>query len=94
MIIQGIEIPEELIKFFTDGRVVIFAGAGVSMQKPSTYPSFADLANRIAEGTGLIRNNEDKTPIDQFLGEVAARGVDIKKKAAELLSNSPYNNHL
>ena len=89
MIVQGIHIPEELIKSFTEGKVVVFAGAGVSMQAPSNCPSFSDLADRIAEGTGL---NRESTPIDQFLGKVASRGVDIRSKAVELLSNSSYNN--
>lgn len=89
MIVQGIHIPEELIKSFTEGKVVVFAGAGVSMQAPSNCPSFDKLADRIAEGTGL---NRESTPIDQFLGKVASRGVDIRSKAVELLSNSSYNN--
>lgn len=89
MIVQGIHIPEELIKSFTEGKVVVFAGAGVSMQAPSNCPSFDKLADRIAEGTGL---NRESAPIDQFLGKVASRGVDIRSKAVELLSNSSYNN--
>ena len=89
MIIQNIDIPDDLLKAFEENRVVVFAGAGVSMQSPSNCPSFSDLADRIAEGTGLIRGN---TPIDQFLGQVASRGIDIKNKAAELLSNSLHNN--
>ena len=76
MIVQGIHIPEELIKSFTEGKVVVFAGAGVSMQAPSNCPSFDKLADRIAEGTGL---NRESTPIDQFLGKVASRGVRISR---------------
>ena len=89
MIIQNIDIHDDLLKAFEENRVVVFAGAGVSMQSPSNCPSFSDLADRIAEGTGLIRGN---TPIDQFLGQVASRGIDIKNKAAEILSNSLHNN--
>ena len=89
MIIKEIDYPLDLMKAFKENRVVIFAGAGISMGEPACCPSFNSLSNLIASGTGLFR--KDNESIDEFLGRVSDIGVDIKKEAAELLNASKYN---
>ena len=72
MIIQNIDIPDDLLKAFEENRVVVFAGAGVSMQSPSNCPSFSDLADRIAgikiyQHTLIIHNlNTDSELFSKF----------------------------
>lgn len=47
MIIKGVEFPEQLILDQRAGRLVIFAGAGVSLDPPSSLPNFIDLTEEI-----------------------------------------------
>jgi hypothetical protein len=51
MRIGSTDFPEPLLNALRDGRLVVFAGAGVSMGPPANLPSFRELAHQIAEGT-------------------------------------------
>ena len=50
---EGVDIPEELLKASFDGTLVVFAGAGVSMQQPVGLPSFNALLDRVKEAVDL-----------------------------------------
>jgi len=65
-----LDLPDALVSAQEQGRLVIFAGAGVSMGPPANLPSFAQLAARIAEGTGKT----SREPYDVFLGDLAHAG--------------------
>lgn len=88
-----IDIPQEVISELEAGRLVIFAGAGVSSDPPSSLPLFGDLADQLAEGSRLKRyhdSSDEKTqvksePIDRFLGQLAKVGVNVKERARDLL---------
>ena len=84
MKISGIDFPEPLLAALRDNRLVIFAGAGVSMGAPASLPSFDRLAKQIARGTG--QEMEDGEPPDHFLGRLQASGVKVHKVASERLS--------
>ena len=88
MKIAGVDFPEPLLNALRDGRLVVFAGAGVSMGPPAGLPSFGRLAEQVAEGTGQsIRNAETE---DQFLGRLKDRGTDVHQRAAQILQrNNP-----
>ena len=84
MKIAGIDFPEPLLKALRDGKLVIFAGAGVSMGPPACLPNFKSLANKIAEGTG--KTLQCKEPIDRFLGGLQDdKEVPVHDLAAKLL---------
>ena len=83
MKIADIEFPTPLLNALRDGKLVIFAGAGVSRGKPACLPNFESLANKIAKGTG--KSLEDAEP-DDFLGKLQDDGVKIHARAAEELS--------
>ena len=48
--IGGIDWPEPLVDAIQNDRLVVFAGAGVSMGEPSYLPDFESLADAIASG--------------------------------------------
>ena len=48
MILNGVDFPEQLIEAQKSGRLVIFAGAGVSVNPPSALPDFNQLAKQVA----------------------------------------------
>lgn len=52
MKIDGVDFPQPLLDALRDGRLVVFAGAGVSMGPPSDLPGFRRLAKQVAEGPG------------------------------------------
>lgn len=84
MRIGKIDIPKEVIDAQACGKLVIFAGAGVSMPPPSNYPDFKELAKDIAAGTIVPRDME---PIDQFLGRLEKRGVKVHQTVRNRLSD-------
>ena len=83
MKIAGVDFPEPLLNALRDSRIVIFAGAGVSMGPPANLPDFGRLAEQVAQGTGLsIENGEAE---DRFLGRLKDRGTDVHRIAANIL---------
>lgn len=86
MIVQGIDFPNELIKSMEENKLVVFAGAGVSMGNPTKLPSFDDLAEEIAGNSGIERDKND--PCDIFLGKIKSNNINVNKIAAEKLSES------
>ena len=84
MKLSGIDFPKKLLNALSDGSLVIFAGAGVSMGEPANLPNFRNLAKKIASGTG--KKLSEGKPEDRFLGELKQSGVDIYKCASEVLN--------
>ena len=84
MKIADIDFPEPLLAALRDGKLVVFAGAGVSMGEPACLPDFESLADRIAAGTGQTRQNSE--PVDRFLGRLQHIQVDVHARAAQALS--------
>ena len=84
MQIVGIQFPESLCDALRDRRLVIFAGAGVSMGEPACLPNFKQLACAIANGTGQSFQESRETE-DRFLGRLRHRGVDVHHRAAQEL---------
>ena len=70
--IKGVIFPESLLNALRDGRLVAFAGAGVSIGLPAGLPSFRKLAERAAEGTGQSIAGSELT-IDSWDGYKTAR---------------------
>ncbi|MDB5342861.1 MAG: hypothetical protein JWP89_1238 [Schlesneria sp.] len=81
MFFNGVRLPDELRIALEEERLVIFAGAGVSMPEPSNLPSFNDLASKIAGGERVDPGREDR-----FLGKLEReRKTDVHAAASRLL---------
>lgn len=78
----AIEFDDRILDALRDNRLVLFAGAGVSMGPPSNLASFWKLTYDIAQGTGLTPSE----PLDRFLGQLHHRNVDVHERASQLLS--------
>ena len=88
MRIAGVNFPGPLLNALHDGRLVVFAGAGVSMGPPANLPDFGGLARQVAEGTSLSIGEGE--PEDRFLGRLKAAGTDVHQIAAQRLQqNNP-----
>ena len=86
MIIADVDFPQPLLIALRDGKLVVFAGAGVSMGPPAQLPDFAGLAQLIAGGSGLTI--EELEPEDRFLQRVKDAGPDVHRRAAQILQAS------
>ncbi|KAB8198398.1 DUF4020 domain-containing protein [Lysobacter maris] len=78
----NLDFDDRILDAITDSKLVVFAGAGVSMGPPSNLDSFWRLAEKIARNTGLAPD----LPLDRFLGVLQHRGVAVHQRAVELLS--------
>lgn len=78
----SIDFDDGILDALRDDKLVVFAGAGVSVGAPSKLPDFRGLASSIAFGTGLV----PKEPLDRFLGQLDHKGVAVHERAAQLLS--------
>jgi hypothetical protein len=80
--LSTIDFDDRILDALREDKLVIFAGAGVSMGHPSNLASFVRLANEIAQGTG----HEASEPLDRFLGQLHHKQVAVHERAAQLLS--------
>lgn len=78
----SLDFDDRILDAIKDGRLVVFAGAGVSRGAPSNLDGFWTLAEKIARNTGLT----PELPLDRFLGVLEHRGVAVHQRAVELLS--------
>lgn len=86
MWIKGVDIPKELIRAQEEGKLVIFAGAGVSRGSPSALPDFEGLVHEVIERTGNILRREKGEPADRFLGRLEKAGPKVHEIVQKILS--------
>jgi hypothetical protein len=80
-----IDVPGELVDATRDRRLVVFAGAGVSMGPPANLPSFAKLVEQVTAGSG--QTPTDMETHDRFLGRLAHRGIQVHQRAVARLTS-------
>ena len=79
-----LDFPSALIAALRDHKLVVFAGAGVSMGEPACLPDFKTLAKQIAQGTGESPGKDE--PVDRFLGRLKTdQRVQVHELAAQQL---------
>jgi hypothetical protein len=82
VLFDTLQIPEPLLIAQQEGRLVVFAGAGVSIGRPSNLPSFLELTELIARRRLTPR---EKMNLDHFMGELKDAGMDVHADAARIL---------
>ncbi len=81
---KEVNLPEALVSAHRARRLVIFAGAGISMGAPSNLPDFDRLSNLISGGT-LTRTPDE--PLDLFLGKLQSKQVDVQARARTFIGD-------
>ncbi len=84
MRIRQVDFLEELIQAQKSGDLVVFAGAGISIDPPSNYPDFEGLAARIGGG---IHPRLPGEAIDRYLGRLGNVGVTVHRQVQSVLSS-------
>lgn len=83
MYLNNIDFPNRILDSLQNKTLVIFAGAGVSVDKPTALPNFEKLAEIVAEDTGKTIKGQS---CEVFLGALKAHGIDVNGIAADKLS--------
>jgi len=78
------DFPDQLIDAHGAGKLVVFAGAGVSMPLPTALPSFKALAVQVGNEAGLPLGRFDQ--LDAYLGRVSGTGYPVKERVAEIIA--------
>ncbi len=83
---RGVEVPDKLISAHSDGRLVLFVGAGASVNSPSGLPMFQGLAERLCE------ESQEPPPVhgvalDKVLGDLERKGVDVHQRVKDIIRN-------
>ena len=95
-----VSIPEEVLSALEDGRLVLFTGAGISLDPPASLPTFVGLAEHIVERvqSALVPNSDEwRDRLDTLLGqldeepEVAVHG--LAKLLLSRAESQPNANH-
>ncbi len=88
MILDQLDIPDELLEAQEQGKLVVFAGAGVSRGAPSDLPDFNGLAVEVAQGTRF--ENEFSNHIhrlDRYFGEMVRGGVAVEREVRKRIGD-------
>ena len=93
---NGPDVPESLLRQHEEGRVVFFAGAGVS--KAAGLPDFPELVKRLFEALNVTPNELQRRAICNKQYDTAIRLLDehhvggrnaVREKAATILTPAP-----
>jgi hypothetical protein len=85
MWIRDVNLPPELIDAHESGRLVLFVGAGASVDAPSDLPDFSCLTRTIADESNQDAPGPSNPRLDAFLGELDEQGVDVHQRVASIL---------
>jgi hypothetical protein len=89
---HDVDLPRAVIDAQGRGELVVFAGAGVSMDAPSSYPNFRELAIELG---GMAYPIGEHEPIDRYLGRLAEHNIAVHDRVKERLSDpNSHPNHL
>lgn len=64
---RDVDVPEELIDAHRRGDLVLFVGAGASVNPPSSLPTFLSLTEAIADQSGRTLTAADRERPDRSL---------------------------
>lgn len=91
-----LDIPEEILEAQENGTLVIFAGAGISLDPPANLPTYEGLAKQIEKKVKKKRKNDET--IEQFFDRLQKQdNIDIKDKVKQIIediSPEPNDYHL
>jgi hypothetical protein len=81
---HDVDLPQVVIDALKRGELVLFAGAGVSMDAPSSYPNFRNLATELG---GAAYPIEDHELIDRYLGRLVENSIPVHDRVKNRLSD-------
>ena len=86
LVTPSVDLPDSLLESMEAGKLVVFAGAGVSMGAPASLPNFRGLVAEIGKENGRELNKGEQP--DFFLGELERSGIEIHRAAISRLGGT------
>ncbi len=83
---RDVEVPDELVEAATEGKLVLFIGAGASRDKPSCLPDFAHLVRDVGALANSAPTDRDLERPDVFLGDLADLEIDVHTLVARAIN--------
>lgn len=80
--IREVNFPTAVIEAHRAGKLVIFVGAGASLDVPANLPGFRALTVSIAAEAQVEATNDELDHPDVFLGKLVDRQVDVHRRVA------------
>lgn len=90
--LEHAELPAGLVEAHRHGRLVLFVGAGVSLQPPSSIPLLGELAHRVADELGLGHADDDSRAPEEMFEELAGKGLGVHAVVRRIVGESPAPN--
>ena len=81
-----IDLPDGLVSAHAEGRLVLFVGAGASVDAPSNLPRFCELARRIADDSQHPYTDEELKKPDELLDRIDSGDVDVHLRVRNLIA--------
>lgn len=81
----GVDIPGELVAAARAGRLVVFIGAGASIDPPAGLPSFISLIEDVGRRTGRPPSEHDRAQPDVYLGNLDDAGIEVHGLVAKAI---------
>lgn len=88
MILEHAQLPERLARAHAEGRLVLFVGAGASVDSPSDLPLFRELAAQVADVASPPPGNAESDDPEALLEAIAANGIDVHAIVHRIISKS------
>ena len=82
----GVELPPELVSAHAEGSLVLFVGAGASVDPPSCLPTFEELTGKLLEESHLPPPRDDLA-LERQLGDLDRNGVDVHLRVSEIIGS-------
>lgn len=82
-ITSEVNLPPDVLDAQAEGKLVLFVGAGASVDPPSGLPLFGELARQLAEDACMDFHSND--PIDLFLGSMP-ENFDTHRHTRDLIA--------
>ena len=86
MTLRSDDLPGDLLDAHMNGRMVLFVGAGASIDAPSCLPTFEGLAERVA--AEACKEPPGREPLDEFLGRLVEQGVNVRGEVRRLIGDA------
>lgn len=83
---REVEVPDELVEAATEGKLVLFVGAGASLDEPSGLPDFANLVRDVGARANRKPTDRDLERPDVFLGDLADLQIEVHALVANAIN--------
>lgn len=81
-----VNLPGQLVTAQGEGKLVIFAGAGVSKGAPSNFPDFEGLADEVRRRLPESFTRGREEPVDHFFGRLWKKGIRVHQIVKTVLT--------